>query len=573
MNDIAANDISSTKLLRRARFSEERRRLMQFKERLAACPHWVCGADLIAGVEETLQDIDALEERLASKAVIAVVGGSGVGKSSLVNAVCGCPHAVRAGRNRPTTRKAAAVVRSIQDADVLLNHFDRGDLDVLPIPETVLPDAVLIDAPDTDSEECAEYSDILDRVLENADVLVCVFDARNPKRKDNLDRLAHFVAKFQGRHVVLVLNHADLVPAESLKHDVIPDFRNELGKSWPGVDSAKLFCTVATPTAVSNGVRNEIKDLILFLQGVTGKSFLDVRVARAAFLRKSTENEILSIVRKQGDWKKLADEVRSFEANISKQLAERFSASDDGAEDDMTSLLRVATPLWWGPAGLFLGFSRRFRRLVQTPFRFSDLLLPLGLLRRIRAFAGEEPGSGNAPEKDSVEIAFSWDDLPESLRLEYASLSERMVGDFGMDSSLRDEKSAFAFADLSAIFRRSWRATHDKEVHDAARRCGGLFFQILLNACTIVPAAYILWVIGTTFLRGTYLPGTFYRQGFALLALLWLLSSWFLQVRLNRAARSIPDRTARRFAERIPFARTLPVAAEIERLSAIAEMA
>lgn len=568
MSDTLTNEPSASKLMRRARFAEERRRLTQFRERLAACPHWLRGADLVAGIDETLRDIDALEERLASKSVIAVVGGSGVGKSSLVNALCGCRNAVVTGISRPTTRKAAAVVRSVQDADILLDHFDRGDMDVVPIPGTALPDTILVDAPDTDSVECETYSGILDRVLENADVLVCVFDARNPKRKDNLDRLVHFVAKFQGQHIVLVLNQPNcIIPAESLERDVIPDFREELGKSWPGAKTAKLFCTAA-PAATSEDIRNEIDDLMLFLQKIAGKSFLDERVARAAFLREGVEEEIRKVLREQGDWGKLAEDVRRFESEISRQLAERFPATDDGAgsEDDMAALLRVVTPLWWGPIGLFLGFSRRFRRLVQTPFRLSDLLLPLGILRRIHAFVGDEADSGRTPKKDAGEAVFSWDDLPEELRLGYASLSDRMVEDFGMDPALRDEKSAFAFTDLSTVFRRSWLAAHDEEVRKGAKRCSGFLSQLLLNACTIAPAGYILCVIGETFLRRDYLPVSFYRQGLALLALLWLLSSWLLQIRLNRTARSIPDLTMKRFAERNPSARILSFASEIELL-------
>ena len=295
------NEDPAARILRLSRFAEERRRLQRLKDELAACPHWPRGADLAAALDETIRDVGSLEEKLDAKAVVAVVGGTGTGKSSLVNALCGRADAVPSGVRRPTTRTASAVVRSVGDADVLLRHFGRGDLEVVPMPDTALPNAVLVDTPDTDSAECSTYSGVLDRVLENADVLVCVFDAANPKRKDNLDRLAHFVSKFPGRDIVLVLNHADRIPAGSLERDVVPDFRDTLAKSWPGAKSAKLFCTVSLPGEAS-GSKNELRALLRVLQETAGTTLLDERVARAGFLRASAEEGIRDVLRRQGDW-------------------------------------------------------------------------------------------------------------------------------------------------------------------------------------------------------------------------------------------------------------------------------
>ena len=184
MNGIVKTEYANAKILSRVRFAENRQHVQQLKDELGACPHWPMAKNLASVLDETLCDIDALEEKLDTKAVIAFVGGSGTGKSSLVNALCGRSNAVKAALGRPTTRKAAAVVRSVGDADVLMRSLDRDALDVVPVPESSLSGAILVDSPDTDSGECGSYSNVLDKVLNHADVLVCVFDALNPKRKD-----------------------------------------------------------------------------------------------------------------------------------------------------------------------------------------------------------------------------------------------------------------------------------------------------------------------------------------------------------------------------------------------------
>lgn len=567
-------DTPAMKLQRRARLADERHRIEQCKLELAKCPHWPMGKALATGLDETLRDLDALAERLESKAVIALVGGSGTGKSSLANALCGRPNAVKPGDDRPTTRKAAAIVRSLQDPTCLQGRFHSDELDIIRVPETQLPDAILVDTPDTDSNMCGEYSATLDRVLESADVLVCVFEASDPKRKDTLDRLAGYVRKFEPRHVVLVLNLSDKVlPHETLGNQIVPGFLKHLKDCWPGAFE-HLFCTSAKTGEEIVPSENQLGELREFLRKVSGVQFVDERLNRAAYLRESVEEGIRDTLRNQGDWSALAGEIRAFEKTVSKQIAEVCVSRDDDTDAAKASfaLLRAASSLWWGPVGFFLGLSTRFRRAVETPLRASDLILPLALVRRVRAFAtnGEKAGQEGKDDVSGMWRSCSWNEIPQDSLRDYMNLSERLVRDFGMNPELRNAKASLVFDDLSATLEQRWKTESAKEIRRSARRCSGFFLQFLLNACTIVPLVYTLWTIAKTFFRGEYLPEAFYWQSLALVGLLWLLTSWLVQLLLNRASKSVMRRTVESILKGEFAGRILPVREEVETLARMA---
>ncbi len=180
----------------------------------------VLDAETVTSVRGAL---DRVRDRLdlgVDRTVVAIVGGTGSGKSSLFNAVTGLRFA-DVGDTRPTTSKTTACVWGA-DGDPVLDWLgvdprrriqresllDAGDQDYLA-------GLVLLDLPDHDSVATA-HRKVVDEVLPQADLVVWVVDPQ--KYAD--DALHTGYLQDLQRHdtaTLVVLNQIDTVPVEYRK--------------------------------------------------------------------------------------------------------------------------------------------------------------------------------------------------------------------------------------------------------------------------------------------------------------------------------------------------------------------
>lgn len=136
--------------------------------------------------------------------VVALAGGTGSGKSSLLNALVSSD-VVPVGVIRPTTRHAVAVTPDNGAIDIreLIEDLSVGEV----IGSPSLTTTVLVDLPDFDSIEAA-HRHIVEEVLPTVDAVVWVLDPEkyaDPVIHDDfLRRLSQYEAQF-----IFALNHAD----------------------------------------------------------------------------------------------------------------------------------------------------------------------------------------------------------------------------------------------------------------------------------------------------------------------------------------------------------------------------
>ncbi len=115
-----------------------------------AAPPWQAAETPKALIGRLAERAATLKVRLAAPLVVATLGGTGTGKSALVNALLG-EEVVSTGRRRPTTTRPMMVCRSGASPEAL--GIDPGSVDVVHRDLPVLANLVLIDCPDPDTSE------------------------------------------------------------------------------------------------------------------------------------------------------------------------------------------------------------------------------------------------------------------------------------------------------------------------------------------------------------------------------------------------------------------------------------
>lgn len=207
------------------------------RDRLAQL-HLDAAADLLARCHERASTG-------AGYTVVVVAGGTGVGKSALVNRLVGSPIA-REGVRRPTTSRPLAILRPpIDPARPLLDWLaidDRREAD------GALPDGlVLVDLPDHDSV-IEDHRTTSTRLAARADAVLVVVDPIKYARADLHDGpLAELTA--HAEVVTVVLNRVDeLAPDDADR--CLADLRQRLTTSGHG-EVTVVTTSAATGTGVA----------------------------------------------------------------------------------------------------------------------------------------------------------------------------------------------------------------------------------------------------------------------------------------------------------------------------------
>jgi GTPase SAR1 family protein len=176
---------------------------------------------------------------LGETLVVALAGGTGSGKSSLLNAIAG-RRIADTGVLRPTTEEALAWVPTDPEPG-LVDLLGRLDIDAR-YEQDALPKLAIIDLPDHDSI-VLQHHQIVERLLPEVDAVVWVFDPQ--KYRDPLihEQYISQLLEYQDQFL-FVLNQIDLLGQQDLSK-----LRSDLIRSLEedGIASPRVFELAAAP--------------------------------------------------------------------------------------------------------------------------------------------------------------------------------------------------------------------------------------------------------------------------------------------------------------------------------------
>ena len=536
--------------------------------------------------DEAVRMIDDIAERFDRKLVVTIVGPCGAGKSTLLNALAGIDDLSPAGHQRPTTSQVIVFSGDHQDAEQLVTALGKEAVEVRSSPAAaILEHVLLIDTPDTDSVAYQTHGPLVRQAIARSDMLICVFDSENPKRKDHVDFLAPYIGKFSGESLVAVVNKGDRQDEDELKNRILPDFTTYLQTAWPTAVDRMLcisarrhlqnprFDEAAAPRHEFDQF-DELRELIFDNLNRAGyvvdrrlenaRSIRDFVFAEAAGEISACRTSLVTARQQMGEAEKKAflDAVAAMKNDDSRQL---FGIG--------LLVYQKLSQRWVGPLGWMIAIWARlliFGAGIAAMFRFgrpvSQILGMISAWRHFKESKAAVAESGNEKRVDTglrtyrLSSMSNWPDIAESLVAGGFDGAVRRVEDAQPDS--------IAFSDkLGEI----WNHCLNGEMERMAGKLSGMLLQLVLNLPMFAALGYTGWITVERFLQGSYLAVNFFVHALWTIAIILLLSFFLFQILVRLTAS--PERvTARAFeklkqrADQFDTAATNPVSSQVETL-------
>ncbi len=288
-----------------------------------AAPAWQPAAPCRALIDRLLGRAAGLRVRLEAPLVVATLGGTGTGKSALVNALVG-EEVVPTGKARPTTAQPILVCRPDIAPEML--GIDPSFVRVIHHNAPALAELVLIDCPDPDTAESEEVTADseptnlarLRAILPHCDAIIVTATQQKYRSARVADELA---AAARGARLIFVQTHAD---ADA---DVRDDWRRILQAGYdPGelfrVDSLAALRDARQGLAPRGDFGRLAGLLARELTGAAGNrirraNFLDLADETLAACRKRIDAAMPAVVRLQTA---LAEHGAKFTAGLTAQM-------------------------------------------------------------------------------------------------------------------------------------------------------------------------------------------------------------------------------------------------------------
>jgi hypothetical protein len=458
-------------------------------------------------LKRLLKRVDSLRIRLEAPLVVATFGGTGTGKSSLVNGLVG-QEISRVGKQRPTTTRPLLLIHPQSDPEALGLPLEDFELHVVESP--LLRDIAVIDCPDMDTPEleaAGNNLDLLRKVLPLSDVLIYV--STQQKYRDAVigDELAAAAA---GCRLLFVQTHADV------EEDIRPDWSARLQPHYEVPEM--FFVNSVRALREQQAGQRPSGDFARLQDMLTGRlvSSQRVRIRRANLLDLALEALQLCAEKVERAW----PEVERLTAEL-KQQKQKLCGS---MSDVLRGELEVSSNLWerrliarvtevWGfsPFSALLRFYNGIGGFIAS-FSFFRARTPVQMavigamegVRRIKSRLQESDAEGRLERVTS--LGLKDDELREA---------QFVIRGFARQAEITDEQQMQAtldqLRDTAAQVQSSFLGEAGRKIDDLieqqARRTTGWFTRMRYEILFLAYPAFLIGLIGKNFFYDALVTG------------------------------------------------------------------
>jgi energy-coupling factor transporter ATP-binding protein EcfA2 len=522
------------------------------RDRLQNASFWLPGKALRKECDAALQVMHTLEEQFDRKLIVTIVGPGGSGKSTLFNALSGRDDISRVGTDRPTTKKIVVACGPGQERDFFVKHFGADALRIHETSDASQPGHLtLIDTPDVDSTQQAHHIQSVQKAIELSDILLCIFNAENPKTKDHVDFFAPYIKLFHGESIVGILNKCDRIDEMELKNVIRPQFETYIQSAWGrSLESLLLISArrnLHSPNWDEKARPKHDFDQFESLMRLVTQTFnrpgyaVDRRLNNALQLRKFILAEVEQTLEKDRNFLMKA---RSRLADVEKAaLTKAFSQMKQEGTGQLLGInvlmYQKIAQRWVGPVGWMIAIWARiliFGTGVMAIFRFGNPIRQIiGIVSSLRHF--KDTKSAIAETENGEQVGASFQTYRVEMLKTWPEISELLIkGRF--DKEIRNSDSFILNTKELNTLSGLWRETLDGVMENAAKRFSNFFLQILLNLPTLALLAHAAWLTAKHYFSASYLSSDFFLHAFLTIAIILLLSFFIFQAMLRLGAGS-----------------------------------
>ncbi len=557
MRNKGPEGITEQKLKASGKLASIRYRIEGLGTRLDRLSLWRPAVGLAQQASEAAHLVEAIRQRLDRKLVVTLVGPTGSGKSTLLNALSGVDGLSAVGVDRPTTRDVVVFGKDGSDAEAFCQRIEGATVESRTAASArFLEHLILVDTPDTDSQEAEGHRDILDRVISASDVLLCVFDAENPKRRDHVDFLAPYVQRFDGASLLAVLNRCDRMDEEELSGRIVPEFSRHLKEAWSHpVDT--IFCTSARShlqqprwddSATPRHGFDQFADLQARIFGAFNRAgfVIDRRLTNAGRLLAYIEEQIRGAVENDseavGRGAALILEAEKAAAKSGFESLEEEVA--DAQSEIHTALYGRLAQRWVGPVGWL---TATWARLLAVGSGVSALVRGRGA-SLLSVAGGLAKSRRNRAGGDGGAFAGALRSFRSVLAERWPAIAEALVKGRFDPSVRRFEQVLPELGDRLEALSDRWEDALSAEIDRAAGLLSHPLLQVLLNLPAVAVLLHAGWRTVADYIAGRFLPVAFFLHTVLMLGITLFLSFFVLQtlIRMTAGQKKILNRTLKR---------------------------